>query len=138
MIIWNKEGVREEVFNDFIDLGLPSGTLWSYRDFYRTKNISEFQVFISNFHFKNLIPKYEQVEELTKFCNIKWYNNKGLCLVKSKINTNSIMLCSNTYFQVTSNINCNILLTVTLESIMFTSITIKDFFSLRLVKKKNE
>ena len=57
MIIWNKEGVREEVFNDFIDLGLPSGTLWSYRDFYRTGDRLKFNTYIdSSFHLTLLIP----------------------------------------------------------------------------------
>jgi len=134
MIIWDENGEYKEIYNDFVDLGLPSGTLWSYRDFYRTKSISKFQRFVHDFHFKNLIPKYEQIEELTKFCNIKWYN-KGFFLIRSKINTNSIMLCSNSYFQATSNVDRNTLLEVTIESILFGSVSVKDFYSLRLVKK---
>ena len=69
----------------YVDLGLPSGTLWA------AQNESEF--YWSNSackKFGNLLPTKEQFEELIYNCIIEW-NDSGL-LVKGKNNGNAIFL----------------------------------------------
>lgn len=130
MIIWNKEGVREEVFNDFIDLGLPSGTLWSYRDFYRTKERLRFKDYInSQFHLTSLIPSIYQFLELGVFCNVKKYNN--FYLFTSKINGNKLILFDG-YYKVINSYTINIDETICPATTKFYS---RFYWCLRLVKK---
>lgn len=96
MIIWDENGKRKEDYNDFIDLGLPSGTLWSYRDFYRTdKKLVFFEDYVPNFYLSDLLPTKDQFIELGKFCNVKKYND--FYLFTSKINGNKLILFDGYY-----------------------------------------
>ena len=131
MIIWNKEGVREKVFNDYIDLGLPSGTLWSYRDFYRTGKRVKFDIYVdSSFYLTSLIPTEDQFKELGKFCNVKKYN--GFYLFTSKINNSKLILFDGYYKIKFNTININI------DEIICPATTkfyFRNYWCLRLVKK---
>ena len=82
--------------NDYIDLGLPSGTLWAYRDFYRIDNVTSFTDYMAfSFHLTNLIPTTKQFKELYEFCKIKQYRDFYLCI--SKINGNKLILFDGYY-----------------------------------------
>ena len=130
MIIWDENGKRKEDHNDFIDLGLPSGTLWSYRDFYRTnKRLVFFEDCVPNFYLSNLLPTKNQFIELGKFCNVKKYND--FYLFTSKINGNKLILFDG-YYQT-------VLYTVNIDEIICPATTKfypRYFWCLRLVKKK--
>jgi hypothetical protein len=130
MIIWNKEGVREKVFNDYIDLGLPSGTLWSYRDFYRTGERIKFDIYYdSNFYLTSLIPSKGQFLELSEFCSVKKYNN--FYLFTSKINGNKLILFDGYYKVINSN-------AINIDKIICPATTkfyCRSYWCLRLVKK---
>lgn len=71
--------------SEYVDLGLPSGTLWKSKNekglYYNAKEAVE--------RFGNQLPNREQVEELKAFCTWRW-NGKGY-VVKGE-NGNSITL----------------------------------------------
>lgn len=135
MKVWDENGNKKETNNDYIDLGLPSGTLWAYRDFYRTGNESKFKDYISRFYFRNLLPTKNQFRELGKFCNVKKYRNFYLFI--SKVNGNKLILFDG-YYEPDNLFDFNkIVLDEVLENppCKFYS---RHFWCLRLVKKKNE
>lgn len=131
MIIWDENEVRKEINNDYIDLSLPSGTLWSYRDFYRTGERLKFEHYISDFYFNTLIPTRAQFIELSKFCKVKKYNN--FYLFTSKINGNKLILFDGYYKTISYNVNIDeIICPVT------TKFFPRFYWCLRLVKYKEE
>lgn len=130
MIIWDENGKRKEDYNDFIDLGLPSGTLWSYRDFYRTnKGLVFSENYEHTFHLSDLLPTENQFIELSKFCNVKKYND--FYLFTSKINGNKLILFDGYYQTVLSVVNIDEMIC----SVTVTKFYCRYFWCLRLVKK---
>ena len=89
------------VCNGYVDLGLPSGTLWKEKNEEYTDMPGE----KAYYHMINLkfnggdVPTLEQWEELQRYCTWKW-NGNG-CVVRGK-NGNSIVLPAAGYF---NNIN---------------------------------
>lgn len=76
---------------EYIDLGLPSGTLWATQNAeVDGKRFFSFQEAINIFGADHL-PSRNNFDELAYYCNWKWNKRKKGYLIKSK-NGNSIFL----------------------------------------------
>ena len=88
---------------NFVDLGLPSGILWSKKSLYSFVNIP---VNRSNFYIEVIhkirndgyLPTIENLEELRYCCTINEYKkDRRMFVIRSKINNNYLIMYSGFY-----------------------------------------